>query len=281
MRFLLALATAWLLLLPGAASAAYSCNISSSGFRTAYDPTVATTNITQSSVTINCTRASGDSTSMPFSLSADNGLNPKGINNQAFLAPNNFLRYDIYMDGSCGTQWKGNNTFNGPLIFPSGQLSATANVTYWGCIASAQNVAAGVYGDTVNMKLSYGPNPQSSTGLTPFPVSIATPATCALTQPPGTLNFGIYPSLSPVAVNGSAQFGVTCTSYLPYTMAISPGTGTLVGLNYTLSLATPSSTGTGALQNFTVDGTIAAGQAGVCGTATCTGQNTHTLTITY
>lgn len=280
MRFLLALATAWFLLLPGGAFAAYTCNISSNGFRTAYDPTAASTNITQSSVTINCTRATSDSTSMPYSLAADNGGNPKGINNQASFGTN-VIRYDVYMDSSCGTQWKGNTTFNGPLVFPSGQLSATANLTYWGCTLSGQNVAAGIYSDNVNMTLSYGPSPQSSTGKVSFPVSIATPATCALTQPPGTLNFGIYPSLSPTAVTGSSQFGVTCTSYLPYTMTISPGAGTVVGLNYSLSIATPNSTGTGALQNFTVDGSLAAGQAGVCSTATCTGQNTHTLTITY
>lgn len=279
MRALLALLAAWLLL-PGGAFAAYSCNVSSSGFRTAYDPTVASTSIVQSSATINCTRGTGDSATMAYTLAADNGGNPKGINNQASFGAN-VIRYDVYMDGSCGTQWKGNTTFNGPLVFPSGQLSATANITYWGCLPAGQNVAAGIYGDSVRMTLSYGPNPQSSTGPVPFPVSIATPATCALTQPPGALNFGTYPSLSPVAVTGSTQFGVTCTIYLPYTMSVSPGTGTVVGLNYSLSLATPGSTGTGALQSFTVDGTMAPGQAGVCGTATCTGQNTHTLTITY
>lgn len=280
MRFLLALLTAWVLLLPAGAFAAYNCNISSTGVRTAYDPTSASPNITQSSVTINCTRSASDSTSMAYSLQADNGINPQGINNRAYFGTN-ALRYDIFMDGGCGTQWKGNNSFNGPLLFPSGQLSATANVTYWGCIGTGLNPAAGIYSDTVMMTLAYGPNPQSSTGKVPFPVSIATPASCSLTQPPGTLNFGIYPSLSPVPVTGSSQFGVTCTAYLPYTMAVSPGTGTVVGLTYSLSPSTPNSTGTGLLQNFTVDGSMAAGQAGVCGTATCTGQNTHTLTITY
>lgn len=280
MKVLLALLTAWMLLLPGDAAAAYNCNISSNGVRTAYDPTFAAPNITQSSATINCTRASGDSATMAYSLAADNGLNAQGINNRASFGTNT-LRYDIYMDSTCGTQWKGNNTFNGPLIFPSGQLSATATITYWGCVVAGQNAAAGVYSDTVKMTLSYGPNPQFSTGPTPFPVAIATPSTCALTQPPGTLSFGIYPALSPAALPGTSPFGVTCTLYLPYTMTLSPTSGTVVGLNYTLSLSATSSTGTGSLQNFSVDGTMPAGQAGICGTATCTGQNVHTLTITY
>lgn len=281
MRVLLAVLAAWLLVLPAGAFAAYNCNISSSGFQTAYDPATPSINITQSSVTINCTRGPGDSTTMAYSLVADNGRNAKGVNNQATFGTN-AIRYDVYMDGSCGTQWKGSSgPFTGPLVFPAGQLSATANITYWGCVSTGQNLPAGVYTDTVYMTLSYGPNPQANTGNVSFPVAISTPATCALTQPPGVLNFGIYRSLSPSPVNGSSQFGVTCTAYLPYTMTVSPGGGTVVGLTYSLSIATPSSTGTGVLQNFTVDGTIPAGQAGVCGTGTCTGQNVHTLTISY
>lgn len=281
MRLLLALVTAWLLLLPASSQAAYSCSISSSGVRTAYDPTIASTTTVQSSVTINCTRASGDSASMAFSLAADNGGYPKGINNQALLAPGNYIRYDVYMDSGCGTQWKGNSTFNGPLNFPSGQLSATATITYWGCIGAGISGPAGVYTDTVNMTLSYGPNPQSSTGSVSFPVAIATPATCALTNPPGTLNFGTYTAFGTSAATGSTSFGVTCTTYLPYTISVSPTNGSIASVNYTLSLSAATSTGTGALQTFAVNGTMPAGQAGVCGTASCSGQNTHTLTITY
>ena len=281
MKFLLALATAWLLLLPAPSQAAYSCSISSGGVRTAYDPTLATTTVVQSSVTLNCTRASGDSASMAYSLAADNGGNAKGINNQALLAPANFIRYDVYMDSACGTQWKGNSTFNGPLNFPTGQLSATATITYWGCIGAAQAGPAGVYTDSVNMTLSFGPNPQSSTGPVSFPIAIATPATCALTNPPATLNFGIYTALGTSAATGSTSFGVTCTTYLPYTMAVSPTGGTIASVNYTLSLSAGTGTGTGAVQTFSVNGTMPAGQPGVCGTAACSGQNTHTLTITY
>ena len=40
--------------------------------------------------------------------------------------------------------------------------------------------------------------------------------------------------------------------------------GTLVGLNYTLALSAAGGTGNGSEQSYTIDGTIAANQAGTC-----------------
>jgi len=42
-----------------------------------------------------------------------------------------------------------------------------------------------------------------------------------------------------------------------------------------------SATGNGLTQNYTINGSIAGGQAGTCATATCSGSQTRTLTITY
>ena len=57
--------------------------------------------------------------------------------------------------------------------------------------------------------------------------------------------------------------------------------GTLLGLNYTLSLPVASGTGNGLQQTYTVNGSIAGGQAGTCATANCGGYQTRTLTVTY
>jgi hypothetical protein len=79
----------------------------------------------------------------------------------------------------------------------------------------------------------------------------------------------------------STTYGVTCTLALPYTMALDATSGTILGLAYTLSLSQSSSTGTGAQQTFSVNGNMAGGQAGTCATATCSGSQARTITVTY
>jgi len=60
------------------------------------------------------------------------------------------------------------------------------------------------------------------------------------------------------------------------------GAFSTVQLNYTLSLSSGASTGTGLAQSFTIGGQIAGGQSGTCATATCSDtDSSHTLTITY
>jgi hypothetical protein len=64
-------------------------------------------------------------------------------------------------------------------------------------------------------------------------------------------------------------------------MALDATSSTLLGLNYTLSLSQTNATGTGLSQTFTINGSIAGGQSGTCATASCSGTETRTLTITY
>jgi hypothetical protein len=54
----------------------------------------------------------------------------------------------------------------------------------------------------------------------------------------------------------------------------------LLGLDYTLSIPA-SSVGTGLTQTHTINGSIAAGQAGACATGVCNGTQTRTLTISW
>lgn len=283
--------SAWLLIAAlscfgGGASAAITCSVSSSGFSTAYDPAGAGSTVTQTSLTVICNRGlSTDPTSVNYTIAADNGQNALGINNRA-VRTGSYIRYDAYVDSGCGSQWKGSSTIAGSISFATtGPVSKVHN--FWGCVSAGQaGLAAGTYSDNVTMTLSYGPNPQS-TYLSSFPVNIATPATCAVSPTPGTVAFGTYLAFG-AALATSTTFGATCTNYLPYTVAISPTTGAIAGLTYGLLLnlsgltgTSLSVTGNGFQQNFSIDGAMAAGQAGTCAGGACSGTVAHTLTLTY
>jgi len=263
--------------LPASVRAAITCSVSSGGFAAAYSTTAATTNVTQTFFTVTCTRgASTDPTSVSYSVKADNGLYSVGQRNNAAFGANR-INYDIYTNASCGTQWKGNTAISGTITFATtGTLSQQGN--FWGCIPAAQaGIAAGTYTDTVTMTMTYGSPQSTATGT--FGVTITTPPVCTLTTAPGTVSFA-YVSFGPT-VNASTTYGVTCTLALPYTMALDATSGTVLGITYTLALSSASSTGTGAQQTFQINGNIAAGQAGTCGTSTCSGTQARTLTITY
>src|SRR5690349_5298111 len=65
-----------------------------------------------------------------------------------------------------------------------------------------------------------------------FTVQATVQSACSLTTP-ANLVFNYIAMGGAVAAIGGA-FNVTCTGSLPYTVAVSPTSGTLVGLNYTL-----------------------------------------------
>jgi spore coat protein U-like protein len=113
-----------------------------------------------------------------------------------------------------------------------------------------------------------------------FNISIVTIASCTLTSPPASINLG-YTSFQAAPAAASANFGVNCTTNMPYTMSLDATSGTLVGLNYSLALSQTASTGTGVAQTFSINGSIAAGQSGTCATGSCSASQTRTLTITY
>lgn len=271
---LLALAAS---LLGGAAHAAISCSISSPGFAAAYSSTAAGANITQTYFTVTCTRGSAaDPSSVSWSVKADNGLYSQGQRNRA-ASGGNRISYDVYKDGACGTQWKGPQSISGTINF-TGTGTFTAQGNYWGCIPASQTgLAAGTYYDTVTMTMTYGATNTVTTGA--FGVTITTPPTCAITTAPGTITFN-YVSFG-AAVNASTTFGVTCSLALPYTIALDATAGTIVGINYTLSLPVAGTTGTGNEQTLSIDGNVAAGQSGTCAGQTCAGTQARSVTVSY
>lgn len=270
------------------ASATYSCSVYSPGFDRAYDPTVSGNTTQQTYLTLTCSRATSDSSTLAYSIAADNGTNAVGINNRASLS-GNALRYDVYQDSTCSTQWKGNTKYSGTLNFGTG-TTASITFNYWGCIGAQQTgLPAGIYQDTVTMTLTYGNTvPTQQTTTSTFPVRISTPSTCSISSAPGTVVIPPYTSFG-VQQSGSASFGATCTAFLPYTVTLNTTSGTIAGLTYNLTFTsdanvtgpTLSSTGTGVPQTHMLTGTIPAGQAGTCATATCSGLSTHVMTLTY
>lgn len=276
------------------ARAAVFCSLSSPGFSSGYVPSNATTNITSTTFSVTCSRdnaAGPASLNVKYQVAADNGINVLGTQNRAALT-GSFLNYHVATDGACATPWKGAALLPvAQAVVPLAKNTTVTNTyTYFGCIPPGQLVIPpeGTYTDTVTMTFSGGlPGGATFIGGT-FPVSIVAPATCNLTTPPSNVNFA-YTAFSPVDVLANATFGVTCTTALAYTMTLDAAVDVVAGLNYTLALNTVgiggvnplASVGTGVAQTFFINGTMAAGQAGTCAAATCTGSQVRTLTITY
>lgn len=266
------------------ADAALSCTAPlSTGFSTAYAATGVVPNISQGTVSFNCTRTvAGDATSIL--LTANDGIHPQGVQNRA--QKTNRIQYEAYKDSNCSVLWTSKVVSDYWTLSLLNVLGAQlVSVSYWGCIKLAnQVVAAGVYTDTVTMQVVDTTPLHSALSVTSsFPVSITTPASLTLTSPPGNLAF-IYTAYGP-SVNVSTNFTVNGTLNLPYTMSLDVTSGVVAGLKYDLQIDSQSSplkaVGSGAAQVHTIQGTMPAGQAGTCTTGVCNASQVRTLTITY
>jgi hypothetical protein len=284
LRLLLGWLGAALLFAAPSAEAAIQCTtFTSPGFTINY--TSQTTASTQTYFRVTCSRASGDATSVTYSVIADNGINPTGQNNRAFNAAAS-LRYDVYVNGTCGTQWKGNTRISDTITWASAAdtSSITRDTPYWGCVTTAQTPTnSGLYSDTVSLTLSY---PGGANVVFDAPVRIIAPAFCSFTtQPtPNTITFPNYvPFTSPVRT-GTTSFAVQCTNQMLYSLAPNVSEGVAAGVRYLLAINATTAQGTGLPQPYTLTVTVPGGQAGAfCGTSgtVCTGTNSHYITITY
>lgn len=276
------LAAFMLFLFSQIANAAINCSISSPGFAVFYS---GTQSVAQTSFTINCTRLPNDPITQSYNVRPDNGLNFKGQSNQGIFGTNKIL-YENYQNSTCTTAWR--PTGNGGDIIGtiSFGTSLTTSVTrdFWGCVPAAQNVAPGVYTDTITMTMSYGNNTANNI----FPISINTNANCSISSPPSNIAF-TYTAFQNSNATANTPFSVICSNTLPYTMSLNTADGVISGLNYALGINTVSngginplgSSGNGLQQTFYINGSMPANQAGNCSTGACTGSQFHTLTVTY
>ena len=268
------------------------CTVTSPGFATAYVTSNPTTNITATSFAVTCTsdnRGGRRPASVRYQVRASNGLNALGTQNRAAKGAAR-LNYSVATNATCATAWKNPNDL--PTIRANFTMARNTTVTntyvYYGCIPAGQLATApvGNYTDTVTMTFRRTGGATFIPGT--FPVVIVAPATCTLSTPPAGVAF-TYTAFRPTAALASASYGVTCSSLLPYTMALDATVGVVTGLNYTLALNTLgtggvnplTSTGTGVAQSFFINGSMAAGQAGRCASAVCAGAQVRTMTITY
>jgi spore coat protein U-like protein len=269
------------LMMSASANAAVSCSLSITPITVVYDPTVATENITTGTVTVSCTRAISDPSTFDYSVTASNGLQPNGTVNRVQLGVNRY-NYELYRLSPYvnGNRWQtnGGTRFTGTINF--GALLASSNTHSFDLrVPGSQTVVpAGTYTDTVTSTLR---NLAGTTIFsTTFGVSVLTTNSCQLSTPPGNINFS-YTSFQASAATASTSFKTRCTSGLPYTIALDATSGTLLGLNYSLALSSPGATGTGVAQIFSINGTIASGQAGTCAVAACSSSAARTITVTY
>ena len=260
--------------------AAITCNVTVTSISTVYSPTVATDNVSTGSYTISCTRLATDANSLAWSLAANNGLHSGGGNNRVQSAAGNRYSYDLYIDASLTTKWQGGTRFTGTLSFGA-SLSASVTGPFYVDVFGGQTPAqpASTYSDTITVTLRNTAN-NATLDTSTFTVTVITTNSCQIYTPPGDINLS-YTSFQASAATANTSFGLRCTTALPYTMALDATSGTIVALNYTLALSQTSATGNGLTQNYTINGSIAGGQAGTCATATCSGSQTRTLTITY
>jgi len=123
----------------------------------------------------------------------------------------------------------------------------------------------------------------TDTTPTSFNVTVNLTSGCAVTAGPTDVAFTYSSFQAGAATSTGGAFSVRCTNTLPYTMALDATSGTVIGLNYTLALSAAGGTGAGLVAaNYTVNGSMASGQSGTCGTtAVCTGSQARTLTVTY
>jgi len=277
------LAALLLVLAAAPAFAAVTCSVSVTSISTNYAPTASTDTIVTGSFSVSCTRLASDANTFNWSLGADNGQHASGQVNGVAL--NGALySYELYRTPhyANANRWRDNtagNRLSGNISFGA-SLTGSQNGSFDLRLPAPQTVqAAGTYTDLVTVTLRDA-STSSMLGQNTFNVSVITTPTCSLSTPPGSVSF-TYTSFQPGSASASTSFGVICTTALPYTMSLDATSGTLVGLSYSLALSQNSGSGTGAAQTYSINGSIAAGQAGTCSAATCSASEIRTLTITY
>lgn len=278
--------------------AAYSCNVSTTSVGVIYTAANVDTNGT---VSLTCTRGSGDANSLTYRIKADDGLNANTtapFRRARRGASANYLYYILRRGtaaggaATCGntTTWRApatgtTNVITGTLSFGA---ALTATVTWGYCIrvrgTAGGNPAAptaGVYTDSFNVFAQYPNNNAGAlTSSVPASYTVGVNNQCVFNTFPTAMVFG-YTSFSATAQTLNRTFELRCSNALPWSIAVSPASGTLLGLNYTLTRSPASGTGNGADQVVTLTGTLPAGQAGTCASATCSATQPHVVTITY
>lgn len=182
--------------------------------------------------------------------------------------------------------------------FPSGSsTSVSGSFPFTFTIAASLNPYAGrTYSDSVSIGGTCSTKNGTACTVTAgvLSVSVYVQGNCSISSPPANLAFN-YTSFQTGVGRANSQFAARCDNGTPYRMSLSPTSGTLLALPYSLTLDTKRNsatdisstttynlTGSGSAQTYFVNGTIQAGLAGTCATSSCLATSApHTLTLSY
>jgi spore coat protein U-like protein len=242
-----------------------------------------------------CQRETGDAARPYIYIGVNQGEPPAG---RAMTRQNGTqtLTYEIYHRtyGSGlwteGTGVTSTSTTNGGVLYRMAN-NATAQAfsfPYYFQIPTPQTGRpAGIYDDlavsvTVRLSTAGGSATGAILAATSFGVSASIQHSCYFSSLPTPLIIN-YTSFTATPATGSSNFQLSCTYNTPYTLALNTTTGTLVGVSYSLAVSPPSGTGTGSGQNFSVNGSAAAGQSGICAGASCssTDSTSHSVIVSF
>jgi len=272
-----ALLAAALVSASGSTSAAVTCSFGTIGGINITNYVEGVASNQAATINVSCTRtANGDPNPVTYTVTFDTG----SYNNRALATVSGTNYYITYSKAATTGCTPAVTSVSGVLNWPtSGNSKGTqsGSVNYAGCVAAQTGLAAATYTDSIGLTLSN--NAAAGTTSGSAAVSIAVPAQCTFSTPPGAINFN-YTALRASPLVATTTFGTTCTRTAPYTLSLDTTTGAVAGLAYSLSLSGSSGTGSGTEQTYTITGTMAAGQPGDC-TGSCSGSNNHTVTVSY
>jgi spore coat protein U-like protein len=143
--------------LPGtAAQAAVVCLASASGLGFGfYDPTSSSPTTATGSVTVTCTLVLGTSQGVAYSIALSAGSGTFANRTMQFLG--NSLKYNLFTSGGHTTVWGdgGAGTATVSDNYTLGVVPVARPYTVFGKMPPSQSIAAGVYGDTIFVTVTY------------------------------------------------------------------------------------------------------------------------------
>lgn len=264
-------------------------------------------------LTLTCSRAPTDASSMTYRIAADNGDNASGATRRVRRGTHtNFLNYRLNRGPSpgqvapcttAGTVWRasGSGLITGTLNFGS---SLTASHTWFYCATANPSLLqpAGAYTDQVELTLRYPNTGQGQLLTAPLDLQFGVQTLCLIDKPIANLSVG-YTSFQTAPATASTQVMLRCNLNTPWTVGLlGPSAPTaapvanltqqsLLGLTYSLQVSPAAgiglgNTGTGAPGNegqqpVTIQLNVPGEQMGSCSQAVCNATATHTLVVTY
>jgi len=182
--------------------------------------------------------------------------------------------YNVYIDAGRSLIW-GNGTGGSNQDPFTNTGTRTWTITEFGRVPAAQDLAPGIYNDSLTVTVAYRPSSGGAWVSLPgvaLPIRMTVTAACRADT--FSVTFPVYSPLSAVAVAGASTVKVYCTKTTPATFALDNGLNAsgvqkrMVNagnfLNYTATLASASGTSTTSLApiggGIALNASIPAGQ---------------------